>query len=100
MVAEQAHHLFRLALAHQAVIDEDASELLADRLMDEHGGDAPNRRRRTGRRSPAPSRPARGWPRSPRRRNAAMVQSDFSPATLWTKFDSSLAPSGVWTTSG
>ena len=29
-----------------------------------------------------------------------MVQSDFSPATLWTKLASSLAPSGVWTTSG
>ena len=39
MVAEQAHHLLALALAHQAVIDEDAGELVADRLVDEHRGD-------------------------------------------------------------
>jgi hypothetical protein len=33
-------------------------------------------------------------------RNAAMVQSPAQPATLWVKLASSLAPSGVWTTSG
>ncbi len=32
MIAEQAHHLIPLAGAHQAGIDEDAGELLADRL--------------------------------------------------------------------
>ena len=29
-----------------------------------------------------------------------MVQSDFSPTILWTKLESSFAPSGVCTTSG
>jgi hypothetical protein len=38
-LAEQAHHFLRLACPHQTVIDEDAGELLADRLMDEDGGD-------------------------------------------------------------
>ncbi len=87
MVAKQPHDFLRLAEAQQAVIDEDASEPLADRFMDEH--------RRDGRIDAAGEaaqhaprcRPARGWRRSPRRRNAAIVQSDLSPATLWTKFD-------------
>ena len=35
-IAEQAHHLFGLAGAHQAVVDEDAGELGADGLVDEH----------------------------------------------------------------
>ena len=39
VVPEQRHDVFRLAEAKQSVIDKDASELLADRLMDEHGGD-------------------------------------------------------------
>ncbi len=38
-LAEQAHDLVGLALAHEAVVDENAGELLADRLMDEDGGD-------------------------------------------------------------
>ena len=38
-VAEQRHDLLRLAEPQQAVIDEHAGELLADRLVDEHGGD-------------------------------------------------------------
>ena len=40
--------------AQQAVVDEDAGELVADRLVDQHRGDAPNRRRPRGRRSPGP----------------------------------------------
>ena len=39
MAAEQAHHLLRLALAHEAVIDEDAGQLVADRLVDQHRRD-------------------------------------------------------------
>ena len=39
MVAEQAQHLLRLALPQQAVIDEDAGELVADRLVDQDRGD-------------------------------------------------------------
>ena len=38
-VAEQRHDLLRLGEPQQAVIDEDAGELLADRLVNEHGGD-------------------------------------------------------------
>ena len=36
VIAEQAHHLLRLAFAHQAGIDEDAGQLRADRLMQQH----------------------------------------------------------------
>ena len=36
MAAEEADHLLRLALAHEAVIDEDAGQLVADRLVDQH----------------------------------------------------------------
>ena len=39
MAAEQPHHLFALAGAHQAVVDEDAGELVADRLVDQHRRD-------------------------------------------------------------
>ena len=38
-VAEGLHHLLRLARAQQAVVDEDAGQLVADRLMDQHRGD-------------------------------------------------------------
>src|SRR5262249_49170119 len=38
VVAEEAHHALPLALAQQAVVDEDAMELLADRLVDQHRG--------------------------------------------------------------
>ena len=39
MVAEQPHHLLALAGAHQAVVDEDAGQLIADRLVDQHRRD-------------------------------------------------------------
>ena len=39
VVAKQRHHFRSLALAQQAVIDEDASERVADRLMNQHGRD-------------------------------------------------------------
>ena len=50
-----------------AVIDEHASELVADRLVDQHRRHGRSRRRRTGRRSPCPCRPGRGSSRSPPR---------------------------------
>ena len=37
--AEQRHHLLGLAEPQQTVIDEYAGELIADRFMDQHGGD-------------------------------------------------------------
>ena len=85
VVAEQRHDLLGLVGAQQPVVDEDAGELVADRLVDQHRGDALNRRRPTGRRSPGPCRPARGSWRSPRRRKAAMVQSPVQPAMWRTK---------------
>ena len=39
VAAKQRQHLLRLAEPQQAVIDEHAGELIADRLVDEHGGD-------------------------------------------------------------
>ena len=39
VVAEQRDDLLGLACAHQAVVDEDAGELVADRLVDQHRGD-------------------------------------------------------------
>src|SRR4029453_10866404 len=39
VVAEQRDDLIALALSHQPVVDEDAMELIADRLVDKHGGD-------------------------------------------------------------
>ena len=38
MAAEQTHHFFRFARADQAVIDENAGELVANRLVDQHRG--------------------------------------------------------------
>ena len=39
VVAEEGDDLLGLALAHQAGVDEDAGELVADRLVDQDGGD-------------------------------------------------------------
>ena len=39
-VAEQRDDFLRLAHAHQAVIDEDASQAIANRFMDEHGSNS------------------------------------------------------------
>ena len=39
VAAKQRDDLLRLAQAQQAVIDEDAGEPVADRLMDQHRGD-------------------------------------------------------------
>ncbi len=39
VAAEQAHDLVGFVEAHQAVVDEDAGELVADRLVNEDGGD-------------------------------------------------------------
>ena len=39
VVAEEGDDLLGLALAHEAGVDEDAGELVADRLVDQDGGD-------------------------------------------------------------
>ncbi len=38
VAAKQLHHFLRLAVAQKPVIDENARELIADRLMDQYGG--------------------------------------------------------------
>ena len=50
VAAEQRHDFIGFARAHQAVVDEDAGELIADRFVDQHRRDRSNRRRPTGRR--------------------------------------------------
>ena len=39
VLAEHGDDVGRLVLAHQAVVDEDAGQLVADRLVDQQGGD-------------------------------------------------------------
>jgi hypothetical protein len=51
MVAEHGHDLLGLAQPQEAVVDEDAGQLVADRLVDQHRRHR-GRRRPTGRRSP------------------------------------------------
>ena len=40
VIAEKGHDLFGLTHAHHAGIDEDALQLVANRFMDQHGGDS------------------------------------------------------------
>jgi hypothetical protein len=99
VVAEHRDHLSGLVLAHQAVVDEDAGQLVADRLVDQHRGDGGI----DAARQPA-DHPALADLRADRSiaslAEGAMVQSPLQPAILCTKLRSSLAPSGVCTTSG
>ena len=84
------HHLLRLALPQQAVIDENAGQLLADRLMDQHRGDRANPRRPTARKSPARRQPAprmRAISRAAERRHRPRPRQ---PATSWVKLRNKL----------
>ena len=72
VAAEGLDHLLGLVRAHEAVVDEDAGELVADRLVDEQRGDG----RVDAAREPADdalaARPARGSARpAPRSRRPA-----------------------------
>ncbi len=53
VAAERLHDLLGLVLAQQPVIDEDAGQLVADRLVDEQAPRPRSRPRPRGRRSPA-----------------------------------------------
>ena len=68
---EHLDHLLGLALAQQAVVDEDAGELVADGLVHEQRGDRAVDAAGERAEHAFPSRPARGCarpaPRSPRR---------------------------------
>ena len=70
VLAERLDHLFGLVLAQQAVVDEDARELLADRLVHEQRRDGRVDAARQRAQARARARPARGSappaPRSPR----------------------------------
>ena len=100
VAAEHRHHLLRLVLPHQAVVDEDAGQLLADRLVDQHRGDGgiDAARQAADDAALADLRADRGRPPGPCRRPSSSRPS--MPAMLCTKLRSSLAPSGVCTTSG
>ena len=50
VVAERGDDLLALVLAHQAVVDEDAGQLVADRAVHEQRGDARVDAAATGRR--------------------------------------------------
>ena len=94
MVAEQPHHLLALALAQQAVVDEDAVKLARRSPR----GSAPrrprNRRRPKGRRSPGPCPPGARMRSIACSRKAAMVQSPLQPAMSRTKLLQQLAALG------
>ena len=85
VVAEERHDLLGLAGAQQAGVDEDAGELIADRLVQQH--------RRDRAESTPPDRPqiTRPLPTCARMRaiasprNAAIVQSPPQPATRCVK---------------
>ena len=100
VVAEQGDDLLGLVQPHQPVVDEDAGQLVADRLVDQHRGD---RAESTPPDRPQMTLPSPTWARISSilvLRNSAIVQSPARPQTWRTKLASSLPPSGVWTTSG
>ncbi len=80
VVAEQPDHLRGLAFAQQAVVDEDAGELVADRLVDQHGRDRRIDAARQAADHAGGCRPGRGCAAIASSRKAAMVQSGFTPA--------------------
>ena len=81
VVAERLDHLLRLALPQQAVVDEDARELVADRLVHEQRRDGASRRRRRARRARARARPAARIRSTCSSITAAGVQAGAAPAT-------------------
>ena len=99
VAAEQLDDLFGLARAQQAGVDQDADQLVADRLVQQERRD-----RRIDAARQAADHPAGAdllaHPRIACSRNAAMVQSAAQPATRCAKFASSSWPRGVCTTSG
>ena len=101
VLAEDRRDLLALALAQQAVVDEDAGQPVADRAVDQRRRDATSRRRPTARRSRGRRRrPARGSARPPRRRTTPSSSRPRAPQTPNRKLPSSSAPRGVCTTSG
>jgi hypothetical protein len=84
-----AHDLLASPMPHQAVIDEDAGQLVADRLVDQHRGD----RRIDPAGQAADHRPLPTCARISAilvARNSAMVQSPLQPQTWRTKLAISL----------
>ena len=79
-VAEGRHHLLGLALPQQAVIDEDAGELVADRLVDQHRGDRRIDAAGQAADHPPAARPAARMRAISVARKPAMVQVPDSPA--------------------
>ena len=99
-VAERGDDVVRLALPQQPVIDENAGQLLADRLMDQHRGD----RRIDPAGQPADHPPGAHLLPDPGDLRGAepghRPRCRTDPATLWVKLRNNRAPCGVCTTSG
>ena len=100
MMAERLHDLLGLALAQQAVVDEDAGEPVADRLVDEQGRDGrvdaagePADDRARSRPGRAPARPPPRSPRPGSRPGARPRRRTGTPS-------GARCPCGVCTTSG
>ena len=99
VLAEHGDDIGRLVLTHQAVVDEDAGQLVADCLMDQQG--------RNGR-VDAAGQAADDCLVADLLADAVnglLTIGGHRPVALdagdaWTKFSRSLAPSGVCTTSG
>ena len=83
VTTECIDHLLALTCAQAAGIDKDAFETVANRAMDEHGGDRRGAERNTG---------ERGYERFPYLLNALTdlgVEPPFRSNRLWAFFDSS-----------
>ena len=85
VAAEQAHDLLGLAEPQQAVVDEHAGELVADRLVDQHGGDRRIDAAREAADHACPCRPGARIFSIASSLKARMVQSPVQPAMLRTK---------------
>ena len=94
MVAEQADDLLGLVGAHQAVVDEHAGQLVADRLVDQHRRDRAVDPARQAADHPARRRPGRGSRRSWSSRNSAIVQSPAQAADVADEIGEQLAAVG------
>ena len=87
-------------MTQKAGVDEDAGQLLADRLVDQHGGHGGIDPAGQAADHLALAHLLADACATISSRKLAMVQSPFRPAILWVKLRSISAPRGVWATSG
>ena len=99
-VPEQRHDLLGLAEPQQAVVDEHAGELVADRLVDQHGRHGAIDAAGEPADHPALADLLRGCGRWPPRGTPSSTSRRRSRRCVRTKLRISAAPCGVWITSG